>query len=79
MHERGGAGPTRAQDWQTAGGEPLPPDVLPHLFPSSPTSADLQTLCPTSKRRVVAFVAGESGDRMASLTRHGPPKYQYST
>eukprot|EP00965_Chrysotila_dentata_P009566 311007-Pleurochrysis_carterae.AAC.3 len=32
-------------------------------------------LCPTSKRCIVPFVAGESGDRITLLTPHSPSKY----
>eukprot|EP00965_Chrysotila_dentata_P089242 2946902-Pleurochrysis_carterae.AAC.1 len=44
------------------------------FMPAAQHSANIYAtnLCPTSKRRIVFFVAGESGDRMAPLTPHSP-------
>eukprot|EP00965_Chrysotila_dentata_P024845 823717-Pleurochrysis_carterae.AAC.1 len=51
-------------------------EVNPELLVRTPGRGnDLQSLCPTRKRRIVPFVAGESGDKMAQLTRHSPSKY----
>eukprot|EP00965_Chrysotila_dentata_P148128 4889696-Pleurochrysis_carterae.AAC.1 len=53
--------------YRCQGGQELNPGLLVR---TQGRGDDLQNLCPASKRRIVSFVAGESGDRMAPLTRH---------